>query len=242
MLVAFCLFIGGILTLAGNLMLPPVAAFFSVTFGHNCSSFPFQHNNRKARAGHRRTENENNTQSRRGSMLGVGAEGNSIQFSPTYLHPLRSVSDFPTLAGMPAARERPVWCGYRCWPASATALPAWRQPRPQNQQRIPPWDKTPKLTSALNSARILKCFTNCCFHLWNKSSPLAWNLHTSDDSSYTRKLDLGFEYCQACLLPTDLSFFYKGLFSARDGSVNLQITLSLGEPAGASLLYLFLRG
>lgn len=39
-------------------------------------------------------------------MLGAG--GNSVQFSPTYLHPLWSTSNFPTLAGMPAEKARPI--------------------------------------------------------------------------------------------------------------------------------------
>lgn len=36
------------------------------------------------------------------------AEGrNTIQFSPAYLHPLGSISDFPTLAATPAGKVRP---------------------------------------------------------------------------------------------------------------------------------------
>ena len=82
--------------------------------------------------------------------------------------------------------ETHLWCGPCCLPASAATLPAWRQPRPQR-----PWDQKSKLFPALNSASISGCFLNPCFHLLNKSSPPAWNLHGSDDITDTRKLDLG---------------------------------------------------
>lgn len=162
-------------------------------------------------------------------MLPGGTQGEFYSIFSHIFAPARSGSDFPTLTGPRAARAAPA----QVWPLLPACfyhtLPAPGQPSLQNQQRIPPLEKKPKLSSARNSAIISRCFMKPCFRLQNKCSPPACDLHASDDVSDTRKPDLVFEYFQTQLPPPHLSLFSKGLFGAMDVLVSLRITPSPGS-------------
>lgn len=135
-------------------------------------------NNIKARARHRRSENENKAQS--GGRKHARRWGILFNFLPHVCTRWGASQVFPPWQGRLLRRRHPS----QVWPlrlaVSATAQPARRQPSPQSQHRSPPWDEKSKLFSALSSATISRCFLNLCFHLLNKSSLPTWPLRTLD--------------------------------------------------------------
>lgn len=161
----------------GNLMLPPIAAFFSVIFGHNCSPFTFSSNftfnNIKAVAEHRRTENENKMEREGGGMLPGGTRGNSIQFSPTYLHPPGAAQIFPPWQGRLLRRPAWPWCGHCCWPASTTMLPALGAAKPAKSADGSTFRKEIQTVPSPEFSNNCKMFHEACFCLLNKHSPPA---------------------------------------------------------------------
>lgn len=159
-------------------------------------------------------------------MLPGGTRSNSIQFSPTYFHPPGAAHIFPRWQGRLLSQP---WCGLCCWPAATTVLPALGAAKPPNSANSSTFGEEIQTVLSPELSNNFKMFCEACFCLSTKHSPSAWNLLTSDDISDTRKLDLVFECFQTQLLPPHLSLFYKGLFSAADVLVSLQITLSPGS-------------
>lgn len=164
-----------------------------------------------------------------------GPGGNSIQFSPTYLHPPGASQIFPPWQGRPLRRPPQFRCGHGR-PAGLlpprTACP--RAAKPAKSAEDPTFGEEIQTVLSPEFSNNFKMFHEALLPPIEQTqpptrTPPAWNLHTSDDISDARKLDFVFEYFQTQPIPAHWSLFSKGLFSATDRAASLWITLSPGS-------------
>lgn len=240
MLTTFCLFLGRILTLVGeNWCCHQLLPFSVSSLATAASPFPlgsnFIFNNIKALAGHR-TEDENKMEGEGGSMLPGGTQGEFFSIFSHVFAPARSISDFPTLAGLRAVRAASA----QVWPLRLAHL----YPHTTCTGAAKPAELAEESTSGEESQTVLSLEFSNNFKMFHEILlPLIEQTQPSSPGSalfcwrkwyQEARLQSVFEYCQAQLLPPHLSLFYKGLWMWASGQPRHR------GPADTSSLCLFI--